>query len=665
MYDEDGLFSFSFSNTNNDEEININTQNGFIRNVNAGLQYSNKWNSGIHSINFSPKYNEQDYSNEKQTTNITQLGDSSLNETANVHTKLNRYNFRNSFIYDVKIDSNNSLKLTLKASYYRSESEETTDAQTAGKFGNLKNSSNRFSKISSDKNAVSGNLLFKHKFKKNQRTLSLNTDWNYLKSNGDNFLKSNNNSYFTNDTFNISIDQLTTNAKTTNKLSSKLNYTEPLSKKWALEVAYQLSLNNATNNQNTFTQSLGGIGYDAPVDSLTNDFIQNIIIHTPSAKFNYNFKKIKFNFGAGFGITNFDLLDKTSNKKYLRNYINPFPNATFVYTYKGNHALRFKYNGYNTQPTINQLQPLTNNTNFYNQFIGNPDLKPSFTNNFNITHNGYNFLKELWNYQNINLSISSNSITYDKIINPLNGATVSKPINTNGNIAASFWGGFGYKIKKIETYIELNSNLSYSKFDDVINDVVSNAQTTSAGLGFTLRKSKTDKYDLTFSNNTDLNYNTNAQTKNTNTFKTNTLTFNSKVYYKKVWSLSAEYDFFARQRLSEQVGNVNNHLVNLQLQKTFHNNEFSLYFKVKDLLNQNQSIDRSYYGNTFSEERNQRLKRYFMLGFSWDFKNKGASEKNKDNQTILTHEKIILLARDVFNFSICECLGSRKRRDCF
>ena len=161
----------------------------------------------------------------------------------------------------------------------------------------------------------------------------------------------------------------------------------------------------------------------------------------------------------------------------------------------------------------------------------------------------------------------------------------------------------------------------------MINDVVSNAQTTSAGLGFTLRKSKTDKYDLTFSNNTDLNYNTNAQTKNTNTFKTNTLSFNSKVYYKKVWSLSAEYDFFARQRLSEQVGNVNNHLVNLQLQKTFHNNEFSLYFKVKDLLNQNQSIDRSYYGNTFSEERNQRLKRYFMLGFSWDFKNKGTSEK--------------------------------------
>jgi hypothetical protein len=62
-------------------------------------------------------------------------------------------------------------------------------------------------------------------------------------------------------------------------------------------------------------------------------------------------------------------------------------------------------------------------------------------------------------------------------------------------------------------------------------------------------------------------------------------------------------------------------MLNLKLQKTFKNREFTLYAQVRDLLNQNTGIDRNYYGNTFSEERNQRLKRYFMIGFSWDFKN--------------------------------------------
>ena len=77
MMDEDGIFSYQISNNNGDDEIYINTENGLIRNINAGLQYSNKWNDK-HTFNFSPKYNLQDYSNEKTTNNITQLGENRI-----------------------------------------------------------------------------------------------------------------------------------------------------------------------------------------------------------------------------------------------------------------------------------------------------------------------------------------------------------------------------------------------------------------------------------------------------------------------------------------------------------------------------------------------------------------------------------------------------------
>ena len=340
----------------------------------------------------------------------------------------------------------------------------------------------------------------------------------------------------------------------------------------------------------------------------------------------YNFKKIKFNFGAGFGITDFNLLDRTKNKTYNRNFINPFPNANFVYTYKGNHALRVKYRGYMTQPTINQLQPIANNTNLFNQFIGNPDLKPTFTNNFTVTHNGYNFLKELWNYQNLSFSQSINAITYNKGIDANSGKTVSKPINTNGNISANLWAGFGYKIKKADLYVQASSNISYSKFSDIINNFTSFSNTTSGGLSLELRKSKADKYDFAIQNDFNINYNTNGQTKSKNTFKTNTVSFDGKVYYKKVWSISTEYDFYARQKLASQTDNLNVHILNAQLQRTFNKNEYTVYFKVRDLFNQNQGVDRNYYGNTFSEERNQRLQRYFMIGFTWDFKNKATKK---------------------------------------
>ena len=142
-----------------------------------------------------------------------------------------------------------------------------------------------------------------------------------------------------------------------------------------------------------------------------------------------------------------------------------------------------------------------------------------------------------------------------------------------------------------------------------------------------MRKSKADKYDFSLNNQANLNYNTNAQTKTSNTFRSNTLTFNSTVYYKKTWSFVTDYTYNVRQKLAGETDNFNVHLINLKVQKTFKKNEYTFFVKANDLLNQNLGLDRNYFGNQFIEERNQRLRRYFMVGFSWDFKNKNGVKK--------------------------------------
>ena len=126
--------------------------------------------------NFSPKYNSQDYNNHKQTFTQTQLGDSVLNENANDVTHINRHNFKNKIIYDIKLDSNNSLKFIAGANFYSTKSDEARNAISTGTNGTLKNSSDRLLQTNSDKNAITGNLIFKHKFKKNRRTLSVTAD---------------------------------------------------------------------------------------------------------------------------------------------------------------------------------------------------------------------------------------------------------------------------------------------------------------------------------------------------------------------------------------------------------------------------------------------------------------------------------------------------------
>jgi len=623
---DDGMVMF-FGGENNDDEPYVDPSNGFMTNVNAGIQYSNKW-MDKYNFNFTPKYNDQQYTNHIQSFTQTQVGDSVLNQNSSQQNNVNRHNFKVKGVWDLKLDSMNSLKITANTNFYHTESENTTHSVTSGNTGTLKNSSDRNLNTNSDKSAISGNLLFKHKFNKKRRTLSVSADWDLLDNKGITFLKSQNQSYLDGlPAGRQDLDQKKNYEQNTKNLGASLIYTEPLSKEYSLELGYRLAYNYGTNQQLTNTYSPVSSKYDEAIDSLSNNFKQNILQNIPSAKINFANKKWKINGGAGFGFTAFQLKDVTYNKDYDRNYVNFYPNATATYTYKANHSIRFSYNGNTTQPTINQLQPLRNNNDYYNQYIGNPDLKPSFNNRFSISHNSYNFLKDMYSYLGGGINFTSNSITNNQIINIDSGKTITKPINVNGNISANFYSGFGFKIKKIDTRFNFNPEFYYSKYVGMINNEKSVSKTFSPTLRIYMSKSKEKKYDVTIGNTLAYNSSVTSQNNNKIQYYTNDLSFNGTLYLKKVWSISTDYDYYFRQKTFQTSTNLVTHIWNARFQRTFKNDEFTTYISVNDLLNQNVGIDRNFYGNTYSEVRNERLKRYFLIGFTWNFKNKSSNGK--------------------------------------
>jgi hypothetical protein len=625
--DDDGGMMFMWRGGGSDEEPYVDPQNGYMTNVNAGIQYTNKWNDK-QNFNLSPKYNSQQYTNHKVTFTQTQVGDSVLNVNSNEVNNVNRHNFKIKGIYDVKIDSNNSLKLTFNTNFYHTESDDSLSSVSTGGSGTLKNFSNRRLQIKSDKSAISGNLLFKHKFAKARRTLSVTADWSLLDTQGKNYLRSFNQAYLDGEVAGSQqLNQMKDFNTSTKNISAKLVYTEPLGKKYSMELGYQLAYNYGNNDQLTYSYSPVSNKYETIVDSLSNKFKQNILQNIPSAKLNYADKKVKINIGSGFGLTHFELQDLTFNKDYTRNYVNFYPSANITYTYKANHNVRFNYNGNTTQPTIDQLQPLRNNNDYFNQYIGNPDLKPSFSNSFNLSHNSYNFISDIFTYQSLNVRVVENSITNNQIINIDSGKTTTQPINTNGNMSINFYGGAGFKIKKIDVRVYLGPNFNYSKYANVVNSQKSFSKTFAPGFNLNFSKSKEKKYDASIQDQINYNSNTTSQNNTKIHYFTNSLSFNGTLYIKKVWSIITDYTFNSRQKTLQFERVPDNHLLNARLQRTFKNNEFTAYFAVRDILNQNIGIDRNFYGNTYTEVTNDRLKRYFLIGFTWDFKNKASQSK--------------------------------------
>ena len=629
--DDDGNTSFQWTGGGVDNEPYVNTQNGFIKNINGGLQYSNKWNDK-HNLNLTPKYNSQIYTNNNSRFNRTQVGENQLNDNATTNTNVDRSNYKLNMVYDVKLDTINSLKITTSSNFYNTKNFDFTNGSTTDVNGILKNKRQIFVDNKSDKQALSANVLFKHKFAKARRTMSMSVAWNLLNTSLDGFLKSSNESYAdgvlssTND-----VNQNKIGNQDTQSSNINVTYTEPLSKKFAMQFAYQLEYNSGQSKQQTYDFSATTNQYDVLVADLSNQFKQTIIVNKPALKISYNAKKINYSFGSGFGITKFDLTDQTLNKNYSRNFTNIFPSATFSYKYKANADFRFTYNGSTKQPTIDQLQPLRNNQDFFNQVVGNPDLKQSFTNSFNISQNSYDMLSESYIYQGLGFRTTSNQISYNNDIDPQSAKTIRTAINTNGNFSGNYYMGYHFKVKKIELQVGLNPSVSFSRSIISLNNVLNTSDNVNSSFRLSLNKSKEKAYDFYLSNEFSNGRNKTTQNNEIRSFNTNELSFNGSVYIAKKWKLSTDYTLRTRQKTIDFQTNLSNQIWNARLERTFKNDEFTAYILVRDMLNQNIGIDRSNFQNTISEERNDRLRRYAMIGFIWNFKNK--SEKKPETST--------------------------------
>ncbi|HEY5370009.1 MAG TPA: hypothetical protein VIJ75_13590, partial [Hanamia sp.] len=184
--------------------------------------------------------------------------------------------------------------------------------------------------------------------------------------------------------------------------------------------------------------------------------------------------------------------------------------------------------------------------------------------------------------------------------------------------------GVSFKAKKIDTRFGFDPNLSLNRFANVVNGEKSYSNTVSPGFTVYAYKTKEKKYDLEIYNQFAYNANKTTQNDTKIHYYTNTLSFYGTVYYKKVWSVITDYSYNYQQKTVAADKNLITNIWNARLQRTFKHDEFTAYFTVKDILDQNVGINRNFSGNTYSQVINDRLKRYFLIGFTWNFKNKGS-----------------------------------------
>ena len=606
-----------------------NSSDGIPTNWNVGAHYNNKYNEDKQSLNAGYKFVKINAPATSRTFERNFLPDSSwtTDSRSNNFSTIMKHSFNTTF--DAKIDSMNTIRITARANQNTSKSDFSFDSRSLNVDSMRINTNHRHGNNDNTSTGLNSNILWMHKFKKLYRTLSVNTGFNYNKSEGDGFLYSNLIFYKNDDSVsNRLIDQNTITDNQSKSFNTRLSYTEPLAKDIYMELNYSFYNSNNTNNRQIFAKSAAG-KYDDFIDSLSNDFVYKNMSNTPGINFKVNKKKYELTVGTNAGFTNLKQIDRTNNTERPYNFVNYNPRANFNYKIKPNENFRLNYWGNSNAPSLDQLQPIRVNTDPLNIYIGNPQLRPSFSHRFSTSYNSFKMMRERYIWAYISYNFTQNAFT--QFNEYRDSVRTYYTVNTNGiyNLNADF--SYNFKLPKPELNLGVDAGFSKNQNVDFVTDVSRQTfrnvtKNDSYRIGLMIGKDKPDKYYITFRPNASYNSSVATVSKSANAYYW-AYGFNVWGNYKfpKDFEIGTDVDGSYRQRDPRFPDQNNFTIWNARASKKFHKKEFELAFNIYDILDQNRGYNRSFNSYRFTENYRTTLRRFWLVSFIWNITKKGST----------------------------------------
>ena len=602
----------------------------------GGLHYDTKWNGDKETLNTNYKVGSLRVDGNNSTITQNNLPTSVLNSNSN--EDYDKYIFRQKLdaTYNLKIDTSSTLKLSVDGTIKHSETKSNYATSSYRNMDTLLNRSTRTIDNNSDSKIFNASAFYTKKFRKKGRTLSVNLSESLNETNTNGYLKSFINFYGSSPAGDTTqnINQYKTSNVKSSVLNTNITWSEPLNKYFAVVFNYGLGLNNSSADRESFDQTAATGNYDRFNASLSNNFKLDQLSNQEGTNFNYKKGKTTLNFGTKVTEVNFDQTNVYTNTLFKRNFTNWSPQATYQYNFSQRNSIRLSYNGNTTQPTIDQIQPVITNTDPLNVTLGNPDLKPSFSNRFSFSYNSYKVLSDQYFYISANYGFTVNPIVNNTTTDNTTGKTTFQSFNLTDKNSTNFglWSNFGQKVKVLGGInaglnLNANGNTSYNYSNSVLNTTKSNTY----GAQLNVSRYAEKKFDIYFAFGPTYTVSSSSlqQSINNNGGGLNGYSY-INIYLPAKFEFNSDADYTYRAKTQSFDDTFEKLTLNSTISKKFlKESNLKVSASVNDLLNQNVGFSRNAYGSTITQNSYTAIKRYFMFSVTYDFSHFGGGVVKK------------------------------------
>jgi len=269
------------------------------------------------------------------------------------------------------------------------------------------------------------------------------------------------------------------------------------------------------------------------------------------------------------------------------------------------------------QPTESQLEPLKNNSNPLQVWIGNAGLRPSVSQNFGIEYRRF----KTWMVSlRANVGLTKNSISTRTTTDSL-GRQVSQWMNVDGGRMAGTDISINRRVLGFD--VGLHTGITYSRAVNYLNaDLSRNSSYTAEG-GFGLNKYVAQSYSLQL--NTRFMYFSQRSSINSSStvhYWTQIHQGSLTLFFFRNFEMNTNALYTWQQGTSNFASGTAVLLWNSYISRNFLHDKLVAKFQFNNMLNANSGVTRANTGNTNTETSNNILGRYWMLSVSYHFDRK-------------------------------------------
>ena len=474
---------------------------------------------------------------------------------------------------------------------------------------------------------VGADLILRHRFLKEGRTLSLLVSGKMSNTDGDTYTDYLNTLYGINSQATTdSYSQLKQTLNRQYNLRSNLSYTEKLTDNLQLQLGYKLGYTDAENERRTYDRSAVTDLYDQLDESLSNEYQSGYLTHAGNVGLRYRAGKFNAMLGVDAQWANLtgDLVYPQPDELEHR-YFSVLPSFTLRYSLDRTNSLQLRYRSKSSAPSITSLQNVIDNSNPLFLSAGNPNLDQQVSHTANLryirtTKSGHTFIAMVGatiqqDYVADSTFVAKEDMALSPTVTLNKGSQFTRPVNLDGYYSLQSMLTYGFPVDFIRSNINLSLSANFANVPTIFDGVESRTRELNLIPKIIIGSNISKDLDFTASYSASINKMfSSLDTATGSDYVTHSAA--AKLGWTFFWGLTFRSTFNYIGYTGLDTGTEDYFLWNLSLGKKFlKNNAAEIRVEAFDVLKQNQAFTHRTGSNYYDYVSSNVLQPYAMVSF--------------------------------------------------